>query len=174
MSEIPVIRLSRKPVRVSDGFVSRVLGLVGDYFAGEPVRFDGVRLDLDWCTPFQHALVDAARAVPRGETVTYGELAALAGRPNAARAAGTFCAQNRFGLVVPCHRVVAAAGLAHTGRSASTTSVGCSSSRARMPLSEDLRNELAAIAPRKDCDVLAELSGLRTPPAPSTCWAGGA
>jgi methylated-DNA-[protein]-cysteine S-methyltransferase len=53
--------------------------------------------------------------VPRGETVTYGELAALAGRPNAARAAGTFCAQNRFGLVVPCHRVVAASGLGSYG-----------------------------------------------------------
>ena len=115
MPEIPVIRLARKRIRVRDGFVSKVLGLVGDYFAREPVRFDGVRLDLDWCTPFQHALVDAARSVPRGETVTYGELAALAGRPNAARAAGTFCAQNRFGLVVPCHRVVSAGGLGSYG-----------------------------------------------------------
>jgi methylated-DNA-[protein]-cysteine S-methyltransferase len=50
-----------------------------------------------------------------GETITYGELAALAGRPNAARAAGTFCAQNRFGLIVPCHRVVSAAGLGSYG-----------------------------------------------------------
>jgi O-6-methylguanine DNA methyltransferase len=115
MPEIPVIRLSRKSMRVRDGFVSKVLGLLRDYFAGEPVAFDAVRLDLDWCTPFQRSLVDAARSVPRGETVTYGELAALAGRPNAARAAGTFCAQNRFGLVVPCHRVVAAGGLGSYG-----------------------------------------------------------
>jgi len=115
MPEIPVIRLSRNSVPVCDGFGSSVLALLGDYYAGEPVSFADVPIDLDWCTPFQRSLVDAARSIPRGETVTYGELAALAGRPNAARAAGTFCAHNRFGLVVPCHRVVAAAGLGSYG-----------------------------------------------------------
>jgi methylated-DNA-[protein]-cysteine S-methyltransferase len=115
MPEIPVIRLSSKQIRVRNGFAPKVLQLLGKYFAGEAVAFDDVPVDLDWCTPFQRALVSAARAVPRGETVTYGELAALAGRPNAARAAGTFCAQNRFGLIVPCHRVVAAAGLGSYG-----------------------------------------------------------
>jgi methylated-DNA-[protein]-cysteine S-methyltransferase len=53
--------------------------------------------------------------VPHGETVTYGELAALAGHPNAQRAAGTFCANNRYPLILPCHRVVAAAGLGSYG-----------------------------------------------------------
>lgn len=80
------------------------------YFRGEPVAFDDVELDLEWMTPLQRALADALRAVPRGEIVSYGELAALAGRPRAPRAAGTFCAENRFPLVVPCHRVVAAGG----------------------------------------------------------------
>ena len=115
MPEIPVITLSEKAIRVGNGFVSNLLQLLGEYYAGEAVNFDGVPLDLGWCTPFQQALVTAARAVPRGETVTYGELAALAGRPNASRAAGTFCAQNRFGLIVPCHRVVAASGLGSYG-----------------------------------------------------------
>ena len=59
-------------------------------------------------TPFQRELLAAARSVGWGEVVTYGGLAALAGRPRAARAAGTFCARNRWSLVVPCHRVVAA------------------------------------------------------------------
>ena len=85
------------------------------YFAGERVAFADVELDLDWCTPFQRALADALRAVPYGETVTYGELAARAGRPRAPRAAGTFCAGNRFPLVLPCHRVVAAGGLGGYG-----------------------------------------------------------
>ena len=58
--------------------------------------------------------------MPRGEVVTYGELAALAGRPGAARAAGTFCAANRFALVVPCHRVVAADGIGGYGSPGST------------------------------------------------------
>ena len=85
------------------------------YFRGERVAFDDVELDLDWTTPFQRAVADALRAVPRGEVVTYGELAALAGRPNAYRAAGTWCAGNRFPLVVPCHRVVGADGIGSYG-----------------------------------------------------------
>jgi methylated-DNA-[protein]-cysteine S-methyltransferase len=85
------------------------------WFAGARDDFLDVELDLDWCTPFQRALVEALRAVPYGETVAYGELAALAGRPRAARAAGTFCARNPFAIVVPCHRVVGASDLGGYG-----------------------------------------------------------
>jgi methylated-DNA-[protein]-cysteine S-methyltransferase len=85
------------------------------YFAGAPEDFADVALDLSWCTPFQHAVVTSLRGVGRGETVTYGELAALAGHPGASRAAGSFCAHNRFGIIVPCHRVVAADGLGGYG-----------------------------------------------------------
>jgi O-6-methylguanine DNA methyltransferase len=85
------------------------------FFGGKRVSFDDVELDLDWCTPFQRAVADALRDVPYGETVTYGELAALAGHPNAQRAVGTFCAGNRFPLVLPCHRVIAAGGLGSYG-----------------------------------------------------------
>ena len=89
--------------------------LMASYFAGRRVSFDEVQLDLEWFTPFQRAVADALRRVPYGETVTYGELAALAGAPGAARAAGTFCARNRLGLFVPCHRVVGAGGLGSYG-----------------------------------------------------------
>jgi methylated-DNA-[protein]-cysteine S-methyltransferase len=85
------------------------------YFAGEPVAFDDVEIDLDWCTDFQRSVAETLRTVPYGEVVTYGELAALAGYPNAQRAAGTFCAHNRLPLVLPCHRVVAAGGLGSYG-----------------------------------------------------------
>jgi len=85
------------------------------FFAGEPVSFDDVELDLEWCTPFQLAVAETLRRVPRGEVVTYGELAALAGYPGAQRAAGSFCAHNRFPVIVPCHRVVAATGLGSYG-----------------------------------------------------------
>ncbi len=88
---------------------------VARYFDGEPDDFLDVDLDLEGVTAFEQALTDALRRVPRGETVTYGELAALAGRPRAQRAAGTFCARNRFGLVVPCHRVVGAGGIGSYG-----------------------------------------------------------
>jgi methylated-DNA-[protein]-cysteine S-methyltransferase len=85
------------------------------YFAGEPDDFLNVSLDLEGATDFELALTDALRRVPRGEVVTYAELAALAGRPRAPRAAGTFCARNRFSLVVPCHRVVGADGIGSYG-----------------------------------------------------------
>ena len=88
---------------------------VNDYLAGSNVSFRDVELDLSWATPFQRAVADALRGVPRGEVVTYGELAALAGFPGAARATGSFCARNRFELLVPCHRVVAAAGIGGYG-----------------------------------------------------------
>jgi O-6-methylguanine DNA methyltransferase len=85
------------------------------FFAGEDADFCDVPIDLEWATPFQRALADALREVPRGTVVSYGELAALASRPGAARAAGSFCAHNRFMLIVPCHRVVGAAGLGGYG-----------------------------------------------------------
>jgi methylated-DNA-[protein]-cysteine S-methyltransferase len=85
------------------------------YFAGERISFADVEIDLDWCTPFQRAVADELRALPYGEVVTYGELAALAGYPNAQRAAGTFCAHNRVPLVIPCHRVVSAGGIGSYG-----------------------------------------------------------
>jgi methylated-DNA-[protein]-cysteine S-methyltransferase len=85
------------------------------HFAGARDDFADVRLDLDGYTPFQLAIVDVLRRVPYGEVVTYGELAALAGYPNAQRAAGSVCAHNRFPLVVPCHRVVSATGIGGYG-----------------------------------------------------------
>ncbi len=85
------------------------------YFAGDEASLDDVPVDLEYETPFLERCAHALRAVPRGEVVTYGELAALAGAPGAARAAGTFCARNRLGLFVPCHRVVSAQGLGSYG-----------------------------------------------------------
>jgi len=88
---------------------------VADYLAGGTTPLIEVELDLSWATPFQRAVADALRAVPRGEVVTYGELAAQAGHPRAPRAAGAFCATNRFALFVPCHRVVSASGIGGYG-----------------------------------------------------------
>jgi methylated-DNA-[protein]-cysteine S-methyltransferase len=85
------------------------------YFAGGADDFLDVELELDGSTEFELELTKALQRIGRGETVTYGELAALAGRPNAQRAAGSFCARNRFSIVVPCHRVVGADGLGSYG-----------------------------------------------------------
>jgi methylated-DNA-[protein]-cysteine S-methyltransferase len=101
--------------RGSGDFVAELVQRLLRYFAGEEVGLADVPVDLEYETPFLERCALALREVPRGEVVTYGELAALAGSPGAARAAGTFCARNRLGLFVPCHRVVSAGGLGSYG-----------------------------------------------------------
>jgi O-6-methylguanine DNA methyltransferase len=98
-------------VQTADPLVRRIRA----FLAGEADDFADVVLGLGWATPFQRSLAQTLRAVPRGEVVSYGELAALAGRPGAARAAGAFCAANRFTFLVPCHRVVSAYGIGGYG-----------------------------------------------------------
>jgi methylated-DNA-[protein]-cysteine S-methyltransferase len=101
-----------EPRPVSDpGHV--LAGRLQAFFAGGADDFADVELDFD--DGFYGDCQRALRAVPRGDVVTYGELAALAGRPAAARAAGTFCARNRLAPFVPCHRVVAADGIGGYG-----------------------------------------------------------
>jgi len=112
--EVLVWHESPRPPAVSDDD-HPLAERVRRYLSGERETFVDVELDLDWCSPFQRAAVEALRAVPYGETVTYGELAALAGHPNAQRAAGSVCATNRYGLFVPCHRVVGVSGLGSYG-----------------------------------------------------------
>ena len=78
------------------------------YFEGEPLDLP---VDLRLArAPFRHAVLEHLREVPRGQTVSYGELAARAGNPKAARAVGTACATTPFSIVVPVHRVVRADG----------------------------------------------------------------
>lgn len=66
-------------------------------------------------TEFQRAVWKAMRKIPRGQTLTYGDLAAAIGRPNAVRAVGTACGANPLPLFIPCHRVVAKNGLGGFG-----------------------------------------------------------
>ena len=67
-----------------------------------PVHLEG--------TAFQREVWQALRTIPAGSTRTYAELAALAGRPRAVRAAAAACGRNAIALFVPCHRVVAGNG----------------------------------------------------------------
>jgi O-6-methylguanine DNA methyltransferase len=113
--ESPENTLAAKSARMGDDFVPDLLRRVHSRLEGEPDDFSDVALELGWCTPFQQAVVERLRDVPWGEVVTYGELAALAGYPGAARAVGSVCAANRFWLLVPCHRVVAATGIGGYG-----------------------------------------------------------
>ena len=57
-------------------------------------------------TSFQQRVWDALTRIPRGETLSYGELAAKLGVPKAARAIGRACGSNQLALLVPCHRII--------------------------------------------------------------------
>ncbi|MDK2972262.1 MAG: methylated-DNA-[protein]-cysteine S-methyltransferase [Candidatus Sumerlaeota bacterium] len=67
---------------------------------------------IEWpaTTPFRLAVLQACARVPSGSVLSYGELAAEAGYPGRARAAGTVMATNELPLVVPCHRIVRSGG----------------------------------------------------------------
>lgn len=80
------------------------------YAAGSYDDFLDVEVNTDHATAFQRVVLDRTRRIPFGETMTYGQLAASAGFPGAARAVGRTMATNCIPLVIPCHRVIAANG----------------------------------------------------------------
>ena len=81
-----------------------------DYAKGKPVCFSEFELQLPARTPFRDKVLSATRRLVYGQTTTYGELARLVGHPRAARAVGTVMSTNRFPILIPCHRVLAAGG----------------------------------------------------------------
>jgi methylated-DNA-[protein]-cysteine S-methyltransferase len=86
-----------------------ITGIVA-LLAGRPGDLAAVPLQLEGVPAFDRRVYALARKIPRGATCTYGELAARLGEPGAARDVGQALGRNPFPLVVPCHRVVAAAG----------------------------------------------------------------
>ncbi|MFD3658490.1 methylated-DNA--[protein]-cysteine S-methyltransferase [Streptomyces sp. NPDC058620] len=78
------------------------------YFAGGLRAFD-LPMHLAG-TPFQRSVWAELTRIPYGETRSYGELAALLGKPGASRAVGLANGKNPIGIIVPCHRVVGASG----------------------------------------------------------------
>jgi methylated-DNA-[protein]-cysteine S-methyltransferase len=104
-SDIDVLEIDDQP-RAIVGLIERLQA----YAAGDDVDFSDVRIDERHLTEFGRRIVKACRRIPRGATRSYGELAAASGSPGAARAVGQAMAKNRYPLVVPCHRVLAAGG----------------------------------------------------------------
>ncbi len=82
---------------------------LGRYFAGTLHDFD-LAIDFTGYSDFAVAVLQALQRVPYGTTVSYGELAALAGRPGAARAVGRVVGANRTPILIPCHRVIGSTG----------------------------------------------------------------
>lgn len=87
---------------------TRCLAQVEEYLAGERAVFDLPLAPRG--TPFQQRVWREIAKVPWGETITYAELAARAGAPGSARAAGAATGRNPISIVIPCHRIVATDG----------------------------------------------------------------
>jgi methylated-DNA-[protein]-cysteine S-methyltransferase len=87
--------------------VERLVEFLKNYASKTPGKID---LNLDSLTPFRKQALRCLQEVAFGEVVSYGELAAKAGQPKAARAVGTACHFNPYPLFIPCHRVIAAGG----------------------------------------------------------------
>jgi methylated-DNA-[protein]-cysteine S-methyltransferase len=94
----------------SDRELSDTRDALSEYLEGDATTLD-LPVDLRLAhAPFRRRVLEHLREVPRGETVYYGELAARAGSPKAARAVGSACALNPVPIVVPCHRVLPGTG----------------------------------------------------------------
>lgn len=110
----PPDREAYEPAAQSGGELRERIAAFDDavtaYFRGDCGLFDAVEIDCSRWPPFFAAVYRICRAIPAGQTLTYGELAARAGSPRAARAVGQAMATNRLILVIPCHRVVASGG----------------------------------------------------------------
>ena len=101
-------RTSGVPIHAPER-VAKVARQVREYLRGERAAFD-VPLDLSSLTHFQRQVLQTVMHVPRGEFITYAELARRIGRPKAARAVGRALGSNPIPIIIPCHRVLASDG----------------------------------------------------------------
>jgi methylated-DNA-[protein]-cysteine S-methyltransferase len=94
--------------------VARAASQLQEYFTGTRRDFQLQLGGVD-ATDFQRDVWRALLAIPYGEVRSYGEVAESVGRPRASRAVGNANHVNRYPVIIPCHRVVAASGLGGYG-----------------------------------------------------------
>ena len=122
------------PENPPPAFVQCAIEDIAALLRGEPnAPRDLSNIALDWTgvPPFNRRVLELARTIAPGQTMTYGEIATRLGEPGAARAVGQALGHNPFAPVVPCHRVLAA-GSASGGFSAN----GGVSTKLRLLLTE--------------------------------------
>lgn len=90
--------------------VARAIAAIRELLAGKPADLSDVPLDLSRTPDFHARVYEIARAIPPGETLTYGEIAERLGDKLLARDVGHALGKNPWPIVVPCHRVTAAGG----------------------------------------------------------------
>ncbi|MDH5507770.1 MAG: methylated-DNA--[protein]-cysteine S-methyltransferase [Anaerolineae bacterium] len=101
-------KLGGNPIR-SEEKIIHFHRQVRDYLNGNSLVMEA-DIDLSKLTEFQREVLTAASKVPRGQVLTYGEIAERIGKPKAFRAVGQALRRNPIPIVIPCHRVIAADG----------------------------------------------------------------
>ena len=95
---------------ISQGSFPSVEKLVTDYYKGIHTDFSQVIVKFNGISKFAKDILTACQKVTYGQTMSYGELANLSNRKNAARAVGNALAKNQIPLIIPCHRIIKADG----------------------------------------------------------------
>jgi len=88
----------------------KLVDALDSYFDGGDLKWSLDDLDWSGVSEFHREVLQLCHAIPAGQTLTYGQLAKMAGSPQAARAVGGAMARNRWPLIIPCHRVVGSSG----------------------------------------------------------------
>jgi methylated-DNA-[protein]-cysteine S-methyltransferase len=107
---------NRKTYRGARAMSSRLPSLaryglmIKGFLDGKEDDLSRVPLDLSGCSMFSRKVLQAARTIPYGKTISYARLAAMAGNPAGTRAAASAMRNNPFPLFVPCHRVIRSDG----------------------------------------------------------------
>jgi methylated-DNA-[protein]-cysteine S-methyltransferase len=99
-----------KATRRSCDIVAKFASDLQAFSQGKALTFDTSSLDMSRVPPFHRKVLRALARISKGKVSTYGKIAAKAGAPGGARAAGQGCANNPFPIVFPCHRVVRSNG----------------------------------------------------------------
>lgn len=88
-------------------WIGEIIKRVKLHFNGQIQDFQDIDLDVGSVSQFAKRVYETLRAIPAGQTVTYGQLAVMSDNPGAARAVGRVMSKNPIPLIIPCHRVLA-------------------------------------------------------------------
>lgn len=104
------VPLAEAPTGPARTLAATARDIVEAVLSGQAVETGAIPVDLEDRPAWDRLVLDAVRAIPRGRTASYGEVARRIGRAGAARAVGGAVGRNPVGLLIPCHRVIAADG----------------------------------------------------------------
>lgn len=104
-AEFPDAAIERVDTGRDDWLAAMIANVAADLGFGKATTMSAPPLDI-CATAFQWRVWQALQRIPRGQTRSYGQIAAQIGAPRSVRAVANACARNRLAIIVPCHRVI--------------------------------------------------------------------